>query len=142
MLQSQKCDCGEFQAKHLPCFHVMAACKSVNVDPMTYVLMIFTLQHILHIYDNSFGLLPHESMCQEYEGDQWGPDPRRKRIAKGRPVSTRIPTEMDEDKNERASKKNVNFADNMVIAEIIVLMYLHLSFSLDKCHCLNILLMT
>ncbi|KAH1259563.1 hypothetical protein GmHk_03G008993 [Glycine max] len=62
MLQSQKCDCGEFQAKHLPCSHVMAAYKSVNVDPMTYVPMIFTLQHILHIYDNSFGLLPHESM--------------------------------------------------------------------------------
>ena len=105
MLQSQKCDCGEFQAKHLPCSHVMTACKSVNVDPMTYVPMIFTLQHILHIYDNSFGLLPHESMWQEYEGDQWGPDPRRKRTVKGRPVSTRIPTEMDEDENERASRK-------------------------------------
>ncbi|KAL5146141.1 hypothetical protein HKD37_06G016022 [Glycine soja] len=105
MLQSQKCDCGEFQAKHLPCSHVMAACKSVNVDPMTYVPMIFTLQHILHIYDNSYGLLPHESMWQEYEGDQWGPDPRRKRTGKGRPVSTRIPTEMDEDENERASRK-------------------------------------
>ncbi|KAH1266114.1 hypothetical protein GmHk_01G001681 [Glycine max] len=105
MLQSQKCDCGEFQAKHLPCSHVMTACKSVNVDPMTYVPMIFTLQHILHIYDNSFGLLPDESMWQEYEGDQWGPDPRRKRTAKGRPVSTRIPTEMDEDENERASRK-------------------------------------
>ncbi|KAH1238920.1 hypothetical protein GmHk_08G023494 [Glycine max] len=105
MLQSQKCDCGEFQAKHLPCSHVMAACKSVNVDPMTYVPMIFTLQHILHIYDNSFSLLPQESMWQEYEGDQWGPDPRIKRIAKGRPVSTRIPTEMDEDENERASRK-------------------------------------
>ncbi|KAL5133218.1 hypothetical protein HKD37_03G006581 [Glycine soja] len=92
-------------AKHLPCSHVMAVCKSVNVDPMTYVLMIFTLQHILHIYDNSFDLLPHESMWQEYEGDQWGPDPRRKRTVKGHPVSTRIPTEMDEDENERASRK-------------------------------------
>ena len=83
----------------------MATCKSVNVDPMTYVPMLFTLQHILHIYDNSFGLLPHESMWQEYEGDQWVPAPRRKRTAKGRPVSTRIPTEMDEDENERASRK-------------------------------------
>ncbi|KAL5180887.1 hypothetical protein HKD37_01G001937 [Glycine soja] len=69
MLQSQKCDCGEYQAKHLSCSHVMTVCKSVNVDPMTYVSMLFTLQHILHIYDNSFGLLPHESMWQEYEGD-------------------------------------------------------------------------
>ncbi|KAH1226239.1 hypothetical protein GmHk_11G032949 [Glycine max] len=105
MLQSQKCDCGEYQAKHLSCSHVMVACKSVNVDLMTYVPMLFTLQHILHIYDNSFGLLPHESMWQEYEGDQWRPGPRRKRTARGRPVLTRIPIEMDEDENERASRK-------------------------------------
>ena len=37
MLQSQKCDCGEYQVKHLPSSHVMTACKSVNVDPMNYV---------------------------------------------------------------------------------------------------------
>ncbi|KAH1250187.1 hypothetical protein GmHk_05G013403 [Glycine max] len=105
MLQSQKCDCGEYQAKHLPCSHVMATCKSVNVDPMTYVSMLFTLQHILHIYDNSFGLLPHESIWQEYEGDQRGLDLRRKRTAKGHHVLTCIPTEMDEDENEQASRK-------------------------------------
>ncbi|KAH1247017.1 hypothetical protein GmHk_06G017001 [Glycine max] len=62
MLQSQKCDCGEYQAKHLPCSHVMPACKSVNFDPMNYVSMLFTLQRILHVYKNSFGLLPHKSM--------------------------------------------------------------------------------
>ena len=92
MLQSQKCDYSEYHAKHLPCSNVMAACKSVNLDPMNYVSMLFTLQHILHIYDNSFALLSHESMWQEYEGDQWGPDPRRKRTANDRPVSTRILT--------------------------------------------------
>jgi len=69
MLQSQKYDCGEYQAKYLQCSHVMAACKSVNVDPMSYVPPLFTLQHVLHVYDNSFGLLPHELMWQEYEGD-------------------------------------------------------------------------
>jgi len=61
----------------------MAACKFVNVDPMNYVSPLFTLQHILHIYDNSFALLPHELMWQEYEGDQWSPDPRRKKDHKG-----------------------------------------------------------
>ncbi|KAH1255150.1 hypothetical protein GmHk_04G011410 [Glycine max] len=100
MLQSQKCDCGEYQTKYLPCSHVMATCKSVNVDPMNYVSSLFTLQHILHIYDNSFALLSHESMWQEYEGDQWGPDPRRNRTANGCPVSTRILIEMDEYENE------------------------------------------
>ena len=92
MLQSQKCDCGEYQAKHLSCSHVIAACKSVNLDPMNYVSMLFTLQYTLHIYENSFGLLPHESVWQEYERDQWDPDPRRKRTAKDRSISTRIPT--------------------------------------------------
>jgi len=105
MLQSQKCDCGEYQAKHLQCSQIMVACKFVNVDPMIYVPILFTLQHILHIYDNSFGLLPHKSMWQEYEGDQWGPDPRRKRTTKGLPVSTHIPIEMDKDENERPSRK-------------------------------------
>jgi len=62
----------------------MAAYKFVNVDPMNYVLPLFSLQNILHIYDNSFGLLSHELIWQEYEGDQWGPNPRRKRSANGR----------------------------------------------------------
>jgi len=44
-------------------------------------------------------------MWQEYERDKWAPDLRRMRTAKGPPVSTRIPTEMDEDENERASRK-------------------------------------
>ena len=29
--------------------------NSVNVDPIKYVLPLFTLQHILHVYDNSLG---------------------------------------------------------------------------------------
>ena len=42
-LQSQKCGCGEYQVTHLPYSHVIGACKSVNFDPMKYVLMLFTL---------------------------------------------------------------------------------------------------
>ena len=45
----------------------MAACKFVNVDPMNYV----TLWSILHVYENSFGLLQYNLMWQEYEGNQW-----------------------------------------------------------------------
>ena len=39
---------------------------------MNYVLPLFTLQNMLHIYDNSFGLLSHKLMWQEYKGDQCG----------------------------------------------------------------------
>jgi len=35
-------------------------------------------------------------MWQEYEGDQWDPNPWRRRSAKGHPVSNCIPTKMDE----------------------------------------------
>jgi len=62
MLQFQNFDCSEYQAKHLPCSHLMTACKSVNVDLMNYVLLLFTLQNILYVYNNSFDLLPHKSM--------------------------------------------------------------------------------
>ncbi|KAH1262342.1 hypothetical protein GmHk_02G004988 [Glycine max] len=110
MLQSQKCGCGEYQAKYLPCSHIMATCKSVNVNPMNYMSPLFTLQHILHVYDNSFGLVPHKSMWQEYEGDKWGPNPRRKRTAKGRLVSPGVSSEMDGNENKRKSrKKMLNF---------------------------------
>ena len=61
----------------------------------------------LYIYDNSFALLSHETMWKKYEGDKWVPDPMRKRTAKGRPISTHILTEMDEDENEQASRKKM-----------------------------------
>ena len=43
MIQSQKCDCSEYQPKHFLCSHVMTTYKSINVDPMSYVPMWFTL---------------------------------------------------------------------------------------------------
>ena len=44
-------------------------------------------------------------MWQEY-GDQWGPNPRRRKIAKGHSISTHISTEMDQEENERHIRKN------------------------------------
>ena len=73
MLQSQNYDCGEYQAKHLPCSHAMTACKSINIDPMNYVQTLFVQNNILEVYDNSFGLQTHELTWQKYEGDKWGP---------------------------------------------------------------------
>ena len=61
-----------------------------------------------------------------------GSDPRRKMTANDHPVSTRILIEMDEDENERESKKNVKFADNIIIKETSVLTYLHLKFFLSQ----------
>ena len=56
---------------------------------------------------NNYFLLPPESIWQEYELNKWGPGPRRRRTAKGRSISTRIPTEMDEEENELKSRKKM-----------------------------------
>ena len=64
-------------------------------------------------------------MWQEYEGDQWSPDPRRRRSAKGHPISNHIPTEMDEE-IEWDTKKNVESIGNKAITKKIVPIHLHL----------------
>jgi len=140
MLQSQKCDCGEYQAKHLSCSHVMVVCKSVNVDPMNYVMSLFTLQHILHVYDNTFGLLSHKLMWQEYERDQWGPDPRRKRTQRVIRFQLTFLLRWTKTKMNGKVENNVEFGGNMTITKTIVLTCLHLTFFLTKCDCLSILL--
>ena len=47
-------------------------------------------------------------------------------------VSTRISTEIDKDENEQKNRKNVKFASNMAITEIIVPTCLHLKFFLKQ----------
>ena len=75
----------------------------------------------------------HTNQCDKNMKEiSGGIDPRKKRTAKGCPVSTHIPIEMDEDENEQENKKNVEFVDNKVITEIIVLTYLHLKFFLNQ----------
>jgi len=102
-------------------YRILMSWLHVNLS----ILIPWTMCQCYSLYN----LLPHESMWQEYEQDQWGPDPRKKRTAKGRPISTRISTEIDEKENERKSRKNVKFAGNMAIRETIILTYLHLIFS-------------
>ena len=100
MLQSQKYDCGEYQAKQLSCSHVwltvnlsilipwtMCCCYSLyNIFTRLWQLLWFTVtrMNVIRIWRRLVG-----------------PDPRRKMIVKGRPISTRILTEMDETKMNR-----------------------------------------
>ncbi|KAH1219257.1 hypothetical protein GmHk_13G039430 [Glycine max] len=105
------CDCDKYQAKHLLCSHVTAAFKSINLDPMNYVLMLFTLQHILH----------------------WGPDPRRKKgLQRVIPFQLAFLVRWTKKEMNDKVEKNVKFADNMIITETIVLTYLHLKFFLNQ----------
>ena len=121
----------------------MSAYKSINVDPMNYVpnadAIHFTtpfarLPELLWCHTNQCGKNMNEISGVLIQGER-GPQ---------RVVSFQLVFLLRWTKTKMNEKveKNVDFAGNMVIAEIIVLIYPHLSFSLDKCHCLNILLMT
>ncbi|XP_012572487.1 uncharacterized protein [Cicer arietinum] len=49
-LDKRWCDCGEFQALHYPCSHVIVACSFIHRDYMMYVSSKYTLQCIFDVY--------------------------------------------------------------------------------------------
>ncbi|ESW21765.1 hypothetical protein PHAVU_005G097700 [Phaseolus vulgaris] len=54
------CDCGKFQKLHLPCSHVLVACKYAHHDFARYISHVYTLQHVFHVYERLFGELINE----------------------------------------------------------------------------------
>jgi len=88
------CDCGKFQKLHLPCSHVLAACKYVHHDFARYISHVYTLQQVFHVYEGLFGELRNEEYWPAYIGQILCPSPDMKRTSKGRPKSQkeRVPT--------------------------------------------------
>ncbi|CAK8574982.1 unnamed protein product [Lathyrus sativus] len=96
------CDCGKFQAFRVPCSHVIAACSNVRHDAYTLLSDVYRVTNLFGVYSASFPVMPCDEYWPVYEGDQICHNPRMRRNKKGRPVSTRITTEMDNfDKLER-----------------------------------------
>ncbi|XP_073223370.1 uncharacterized protein [Cicer arietinum] len=95
-LDKRWCDCGEFQALHYPCSHVIAACSFIHHDYMMYVSSKYTLQCIFDVYKEEFPAIPLQSYWPEYNGIELCHNPAMRRDPKGRPQSTRIHTEMDQ----------------------------------------------
>nr|XP_007157938.1 hypothetical protein PHAVU_002G110700g [Phaseolus vulgaris]ESW29932.1 hypothetical protein PHAVU_002G110700g [Phaseolus vulgaris] len=48
------CDCGEFQAIHLPCPHVIIVCSFCHLQVTTFVAPIYRLHNILKAYEVQF----------------------------------------------------------------------------------------
>jgi len=94
-LDERWCDCGKFQKLHLPCSHVIAACKHAHHDFSMYISPHYRLDVIVKVYDNLFGELRHEEYWPPYQGPQVWPHHATKRTEKGRPKSSRIRIEMD-----------------------------------------------
>lgn len=104
-LNARWCDCGEFQALHYPCSHVIAACLSIHHDYMMYVSPQYTLQYVFNTYFEEFPVVPHQSSWPEYNGVEVYHNPAMRRDPKGRPQSTRIRTEMDQREKSRHPKR-------------------------------------
>jgi hypothetical protein len=104
-LDKKWCDCGEFQALHYPCSHVIAACSKIHHDFMMYVSPCYTLQYVYNVYQVEFQPVPHQSYWPEYDGIELCHNPIMRRDPKGRPQSARIHTEMDQRESSRHPKR-------------------------------------
>ncbi|CAK8538229.1 unnamed protein product [Lathyrus sativus] len=96
------CDCGKFQAFRVPFSHVIAACSNVRHDACALLSDVYRVTNLFGVYNASFPVMSCDEYWPVYEGDQICHNPRMWRNKKGRPVNTRITTEMDNfDKLER-----------------------------------------
>ena len=43
-------DCWKFQKLHLPCSHVLAACKHAHHDFAMSISLVYTLEQVSHVY--------------------------------------------------------------------------------------------
>lgn len=104
-LREKTCECGEFQALHYPCSHVIAACAKCNYDHMLFVDETFTVQNVFNTYMVEFPPLPTETSWPDFNTIELHHDPEKRRDKKGRPQSTRIRTEMDQRESGRRTKR-------------------------------------
>jgi hypothetical protein len=95
-LQEKMCSCEKWQCYGFPCSHVMAVCAFNNIDSDELISDYYRLHVYARCYEKEFAPIPHE---------QYWPRPRVRVSLKpnnglkrgvGRPVSSRIHTEMDE----------------------------------------------
>ena len=131
MLQSQKCDCGEYQTKHLPCSHVM----TVNLS----ILISWTMCRYYSLY-NTFCtstrtplVYCHTNQCGKNMNEISGILIQGERGLQ-RVILFQLAFLLRWTKKKMNGKveKNMEFADNIVITETIVLTYIHIKFFLSQ----------
>ncbi|RYR51925.1 hypothetical protein Ahy_A06g026869 [Arachis hypogaea] len=104
LLDERKCDCGYFQAFHLLCRHVLAACSQGRIDWRGFVHPVYRMKLVFNIYRSEFRSIGHEDDWPFYDGLCIRPNPRMIRVKKGRPVSSRIRKKMDDVEHTREKK--------------------------------------
>ncbi|CAK8536865.1 unnamed protein product [Lathyrus sativus] len=100
-LRNRWCDCGKFQAFHLPCSHVIVACSRICQDYTIHILEVFIILNVFKVYKESFLRLPHEENWPKYEGFTLCHDDSMRRNKKGPPTSSRIRIKIDDAEKEK-----------------------------------------
>ena len=99
-LRGMTCTCGKWEAYKISCSHVIAICAKYKHDAQQFIDPCSSVTHRYHSYEPVFQLLKDRLA--------W-PDPEETRVVmpnpqlirnKGRPKSTRIRNEMDENDRE------------------------------------------
>uniref|UniRef100_A0A2N9FYS0 Endoglucanase n=1 Tax=Fagus sylvatica TaxID=28930 RepID=A0A2N9FYS0_FAGSY len=99
-LGNRTCSCGKWQAYHIPCSHVIAACASQHINVYQYIDPFYSLTEMLASYQPHFEPMKDAPYWEEDPNfPMLRPDPRLLR-QRGRPKSTRIRNEMDWRENQ------------------------------------------
>ena len=103
-LTQWKCQCGKFQAFKFLCSHVIAACSVVAYNTALYVDPVFSIYNIINVYSSPFQPIGSEEGIPSSSEPKIIPDETKLR-GTGRPKSTRIRNEMDEEEVQPSSSR-------------------------------------
>ena len=94
------CTCGKWEANKIPCSHLIAVCAKYNHDATEFMDRFYHVEERYHSYEPIFQPLKDRLEWSEpQERRIVMPNPRLIR-EKGRPKSTRIRNEMDDNDRE------------------------------------------
>ncbi|XP_029154717.1 uncharacterized protein [Arachis hypogaea] len=103
-LANQTCDCRSFQALYFLCPHALACCAYSRVNWTAYVHRVYRLSSVFSVYRMGFTPPILEGFWPPYDGPTVIPDPNKRLAREGRPRSTRIQTNMDEEDSNRPKR--------------------------------------
>ena len=58
-LDYRTCNYGKPQNLHIPCAHVIDACKHINIDYLQYVHLVYTLDYVSSVYKVPLAVMRH-----------------------------------------------------------------------------------
>ena len=100
-LRKKCCTCGKFQQSKIPCSHAIAGCMAFQLDYREFIASFHSVSENLKCWSTCFVPLGHPEYWPQSNDLPFVPNLAWKR-KKGRPRSTRIQNEMDE-QNANAS---------------------------------------